>query len=130
MTCQVCHRRKARKGKSQCHCCNKRLWRQRNPYKAAFAMCKAKARQRRSKQWPEGIPWEITFAAFYIFARRTNYLTRKGNEAGSITIDRIDPRKGYVPSNLRAVTRRENCIKQAKEQKHRHEAGFAWKGRY
>lgn len=93
-------------------------------------MNKAKARQRKSGQWPDGIPWEITLAAFTIWARRTQYLTRKGNEAGSITIDRRDSTKGYVPGNLKAMTRRENTRKQMREQQERMQAGYAWRGRY
>lgn len=98
--------------------------------RAAFQRCRQKARQRKSKRWPNGIPWKITFAAFTIYATKTKYLTRKGNEAGSLTIDRKDHRKGYVPGNLQPLTRRENAIKQAKEQGHRFETGFAWKKKY
>ena len=131
-TCKHAHcRRKVRApGRKECHRCNKRAWRLRNPFKAAYSMCKANARKRKSAQWPNGIPWEITFAAFTIWARRTQYLTRKGNETGSITIDRKDYQKGYVPGNLRAVTRKENCEKQAREQKHRMEEGYSWRARY
>ena len=120
-------RRPARPGKAECHRCTKRLWRQRNPYRAAYAICKAKARQRKSKQWPEGIPWEITYAAFYIWARRTEYVTRKGNEAGSITIDRKDPRRGYEPGNLRVLTRAENARRGMREQQEKMQAGYAWR---
>lgn len=94
--------------------------------RAAFAVCRDKAKRRKSKQWPNGIPWKITLAAFTIFARRTQYLTKKGNEAGSLTIDRIDSAKGYVPGNIRAVTRRENVEKHCREQGKRFEAGYAW----
>ncbi len=116
-------------GKRECHRCNKKLWRQRNPYRAAYRICKDKAAQRRSRRWPNGIPWEITFAAFVIYARRTQYLTKKGNSGESITIDRKDHTKGYVPGNIKPLTRSQNAIKQAKEQQHRHKAGFAWQRR-
>ena len=95
--------------------------------KAAFARLKDKAKQRKSERWPDGIPVTITLAAFTIFATKSKYLTQKGNEAGSLTIDRIDHTKGYVPGNLRAITRMENVEKQCREQGKRFEAGFAWK---
>lgn len=98
--------------------------------RAAFAICKANAKKRKSKQWPQGIPWEITYAAFVIYARKTKYLTQKGNEAGSLTIDRIDPSKGYVPGNLQPMSREENVRKQMREQQERFENGFSWKRRY
>lgn len=124
--CNICHRKPARKKRRMCHRCAKRKWRKTNPYPAAFARLKDKAKARRSKRWPAGIPVAITLAAFTIWARRTQLLTRTGNEAGSLTIDRRDHTRGYEPGNLRAITRRENCIKQAKEQGKRFEAGFAW----
>ncbi len=98
--------------------------------RAAFLICKQKAKRRKSKRWPDGIPWEITFAAFAIYARRTQYLTQKGNDAGSITIDRKDSRKGYVPGNLRPLTRRQNALNGAKEQFHRMENGYSWKKKH
>lgn len=125
--CSTCHRKPARAKRKGCHRCSKQAWRKANPMRAAFNACRDKARQRKSKRWPDGIPWEITFAAFIIFAAKTRYLTQKGNESGSLTIDRIDHTKGYVPGNLRAITRIENVEKQCREQGKRFEAGFAWK---
>lgn len=97
---------------------------------AAFSMNKAKAKARKSVQWPNGIPWEITLEEFTIFAKQTYYLTKKGNEPGSLTIDRIDSAKGYVTGNIRAVTRIENVEKQCREEGRRMEAGYAWRTRY
>lgn len=97
---------------------------------AAYATCRAKAKQRKSRNWPNGIPWEITLEEFAVFAKATEYLTQKGNERGSLTIDRKDPTKGYVSGNIRAVTRIENVEKQCREQGKRFEAGYAWRGRY
>lgn len=127
--CETCHRKPARKGRRRCHRCDKARWRENNPYRAAFRICKDKARRRKSRQWPDGIPWEIDYNTFVVFARETEYLTQKGNESGSLTIDRIDPARGYVPGNIRAITRLENVEKQCREQGKRFEAGFAWMSR-
>lgn len=128
--CNTCHRRPAKKDRRECACCYQRRWRAANPYQAAYAVCKAKAKQRKTKQWPNGIPWEISYQEFVVFARETEYITQKGNEAGSLTIDRIDCRKGYVSDNIQPMSRIKNVEKQCREQGYRFEAGYAWRSRY
>ena len=55
------------------------------------------------------IPFTITLAEFKAFCERTGYLEKRGREAGSASIDRIDHDKGYHIWNIQVKTFLENC---------------------
>lgn len=88
--------------------------------RAAFHRLRYHAQQR-------GIEFSIPFAEFERFARETEYLTRRGNNGGSLTVDRKDNLKGYISGNIQAMTRSENSVKLAKQDAKRMECGFAWR---
>lgn len=73
------------------------------------------------------IPFSLSFPQFARFARKSDYLNRKGNEAKCLTVDRIDNLKGYTQRNIQVLTRAENSMKQARQDAIRLKAGFAWK---
>lgn len=100
-----------------------RAWRAKYPIHAQFYRLKGKARQR-------GIEFTITLAYFTKFAVQCDYVLATGNGKKSLTVDRIDNLKGYVAGNIQPLTRDENCIKQAKSDQRRYEAGNSWRSRY
>lgn len=54
------------------------------------------------------LPFTITLAEFKVFCARTDYLARRGNQPGNLTVDRVDWNEGYHIWNLRVLTHREN----------------------
>ena len=36
------------------------------------------------------LPFTITLAEFKVFCARTDYLARRGNQPGNLTVDRVD----------------------------------------
>jgi hypothetical protein len=104
----------------RCSKCHQRRFRAQHREAAAFATLRDHARAR-------GIAFTISFSTFRAFARRTEYLTRTGNTAGALTVDRIDNLSGYVPGNIRAISRAENSVKRCKQDASRFSAGCAWK---
>ena len=111
-----CKTRKA-KGRAVCHMHAERTKRAANPMRAAYRRLKDKAAQR-------AIPFRLTFGQFEAFALKTRYLALKGNYKYSLTIDRIDNRKGYQAGNIQALSRHENTMKFAKYDKIRMEKGL------
>lgn len=118
--CKHCHRRPVRApGKHDCHCCNKRLWRKRNPLSAQYSRLKESARKR-------DIEFTIARAEFEEFAVQCDYIATTGNFGHSLCVDRKDAKMGYVPGNIQPLSREENTRKQMKEQEQRLHAGYAW----
>jgi hypothetical protein len=116
-----CRRPRAAK-KKFCDCCHQRQWRAAHPIQAQYARLRAKARAR-------GINFCLPFWYFEIFALRSGYITRTGNAAGSLTVDRKNNLLGYVIANIQPLTRHENGVKQAKQDQRRMEIGYAWRSR-
>jgi len=90
--------------RSLCARHNMQRWRAQHPDTAGFHTLRTHARAR-------DLAFTITFeeyceaiAAF----RSTGPELRNGDR---ISVDRIDPRRGYVPGNIQAMTLRENVIK-------------------
>jgi hypothetical protein len=50
-----------------------------------------------------GISFSITLAQWKEFCARTGYLEKRGRKPDSLSIDRIDHRKGYHIDNIRAI---------------------------
>lgn len=111
----------SRRDGADCGKCNMRKWREKNREKAAYARLRESARKR-------NISFTITFEEFVKFAKKTEYLTRTGNTAGSLTVDRKDNLRGYEPGNIRAITRSENSHKNAKQDECRIRKGYSWTG--
>lgn len=55
--------------------------------------------------------FRLTYAEFCALAEASGYDRNAGREVGCLHIDRIDPRLGYVPGNVRALEASENSRK-------------------
>lgn len=75
-----------------------------NPIKYTYHQKRSRARER-------GIEWNLTIEEFRDFVIETNYMQNKGKKAGSASIDRIDPRKGYEVGNLQILSLSDNSKK-------------------
>lgn len=121
--CERWCRNLRRKDRRRCHTHDTRRKRAKHPFRYAWHNLKGHAKAR-------GISFRLPFPIFVRFALATQYLTRTGNHAGAITVDRKNNLKGYTPGNVQALTRSENSIKQAKQDARRMNAGMSWKSNY
>lgn len=94
----------ARHQRTLCQTCRTRQWRANQPITAAYDNLRSHARAR-------GKAFALTLAEFRRFCLETGYHLRKGVEAYDLTIDRIDPRRGYEPGNIQAVSQSFNARK-------------------
>lgn len=58
-----------------------------------------------------GHEFNLTLEEFRQFCKETGYLKGKGRKAKSLTIDRIDPSKGYQLDNIQVLTNSDNIRK-------------------
>lgn len=99
-----CTRRRGRRTS----CCPKHNWqryKEKYPLRYAFQKLRARAAER-------GHAFTLTFEQYEQFAIKTNYATLKGKSSQSLSVDRIDPKRGYHADNIRAITLRENSRRQ------------------
>lgn len=82
----------------------KRHW-QKYPEKAVYNHLCTNAKRR-------DIKCTISFEDFMEVITGTFYMLKRGLNSDSLTIDRIDPNKGYEKGNLQVITLRENVKKQ------------------
>ena len=87
-----------------CNTCHSRIYRINSPKRYAYRQIKDSASKR-------GHPFTLTFDEFLEFDKKTGYCEKKGKDSDSLTIDRIDPKRGYSFDNIRALTWMENCSK-------------------
>lgn len=83
---------------------NHRYQKEKNPINHTFNLRRSRAKER-------GIEWNLTLAEFKQFCEENNYMELKGKSAGSASIDRIDPNKGYEVGNLQILTLAQNSAK-------------------
>ena len=87
-----------------CAKCRSRRFRSKHRVKALYADIRQNAKRR-------GIGFFITIDEWIIFCAETNYHNLVGNEAESMTVDRIKAWLPYTVDNIQMITRRENSIK-------------------
>ena len=58
-----------------------------------------------------GHEFNLTLEEFKIFCHVTGYLKGKGRSSSSLSIDRIDPSKGYQLDNIQVLTNSDNLRK-------------------
>ena len=95
-------------GRRFCHTCRSRKKRAKDPVRYSYDTLKANAKRRNKA-------FELTFAQFKRFCRKTNYIAGKGRSKDSYTIDRKKNHIGYVLSNIRVITKSENSSKGTKK---------------
>jgi hypothetical protein len=101
-------RNPSRKDRRLCHKHHAQKYRANNPIKAAYKILRDNAKRRRKV-------FTLTLEEFTSFCMATTYLDEKGCERHCLTIDRIDPSKGYTFDNIQPLTCSENTIKGNKE---------------
>lgn len=95
----------ARQGKSYCHKCRNRKYRQNNPLRTGYHILKHSAKKR-------GISFELTFKDYEEFVNdNPDYLLMKGLKGNDLTIDRVRENEGYKKGNLQILTRKKNTRK-------------------
>lgn len=88
----------------RCHRCNQARWREAHPIESAYANLKMHAKER-------GKPFTLTIEAFRAFCEKTGYHKRVGVTPRALTVDRIDPREGYMSGNIRPLTHQKNSTR-------------------
>lgn len=72
-------------------------------------------RQSRAKE--RGHSWDISLKDFRKWCKENNYIKNKGKKAGSASIDRIDPNKGYTYENMQVLSLSDNSVKMHEDNK-------------
>lgn len=104
----------------KCHKCRSRIWRQNNPLRAYFNTLKAHAASR-------DLEFHISFEYFRCFCRIYSLVESTGRDGDSLTIDRDNNLFGYIPGNLRVLTRSENTAKRNRCDEIRMRHGLSWR---
>jgi hypothetical protein len=98
-------KRPAAPHRCECEACKRRRARERNPWWAAWETKRTDARNR-------GIRFAVSLQDFRAELEPQGYDPKlRGCWPGAHTVDRMDPRLGYVPGNLRALEFMDNCRK-------------------
>lgn len=103
-------RNKRAKRRNFCYRCISRQNRERYGVQSTFYFLRGNAKRR-------GIDFDLTLEQFRVFCTNTEYLKLKGKKSGSMSIDRIDNRRGYEIDNIRLITLAENSRKRAVDYK-------------
>lgn len=90
-----------------CHTCASRKHRKKFPVRYAYDVLKMNAKRR-------GKEFDLTFADFKRFCRRSDYIAGKGRTKESYCIDRRDNKKGYTKNNIQILTISDNSKKGAR----------------
>lgn len=81
-----------------------------NPEAYHYDLLKGNAKRRK-------VNFKLTLEEFKKFCKKTGYLNGKGRNKNKLSIDRIDPLKGYELSNLQVLTVSENSKKGQEDKK-------------
>ena len=107
--CATRHCRRPRKNGRYCYRCAKRRWREANPVHASYLNLKNRARQRHHE-------FDISLAEFDKLVTESGYIFLSGRQSSCLTINRINPNRGYVSGNLEVITGAENLRQQYYDQ--------------
>lgn len=102
--CATKNCRKIAKKGNYCASCSIVRFSAKHPEKYAYFVLRNNAKRR-------GKVFTISFDEFLTFITKTKYMKKKGIEAQSLHIDRIDESKGYEPGNLQMLTNTQNIKK-------------------
>lgn len=84
-----------------CARCRSRRFREKFPLRYVWHNVKHRAKER-------GHAFKLSFEDFSAWAIESSWFDKRGKRAEALSIDRIDPEKGYEVGNLRAVTLSDN----------------------
>ena len=106
---KTCRNTKVRKDGSpiyhkMCGKCQSRREKQRNPIRYFYRRLRNRAKER-------GHYFGLTLEEWTKFVTEHDLLAKRGKTATSLSVDRHDPRIGYVYSNLRVLTLSKNSSK-------------------
>lgn len=99
--CVTCRTNVRATGRRECWRCSHKRWAERHPRTAGFWALKSSARKR-------GISFTLTREEFDLFCDATSWDYLKGTGPDDLTVDRIDPRRGYSFDNIRAISHAQN----------------------
>lgn len=83
---------------------SKRVWRKKNPMRAAYQNLKSNAKRR-------NVYFDLTLEQFQTHLWDKDYMLKKGRGSDSLTIDRIRVTGGYTVDNIQLMTKSENSKK-------------------
>lgn len=92
---KFCTRTKLKRGRI-CSRCSWRRKKLNDPIGYAFAVVQSNAKRR-------GKVFKITRAYFQELCEKTGYLEGKGRRPDSLSLDRINPKFGYIEGNVRVI---------------------------
>lgn len=82
-----------------------RRWREKNRIQSSYLVLKSHAKER-------GIEFGLSKEYWREFCEETGYHILKGIDNNDLTVDRKDPRLGYIEGNIQALTMKQNRRKQ------------------
>ena len=97
-------RNRSRKRGRKCNTCYARTWDAAHPLNRLFRNLKAHAKARRKS-------FTLTFEDFEAVAIASGYHEHHGATADGLTVDRIDPARGYEVDNIQFLTNSANAKK-------------------
>lgn len=80
-----------------CPKCRSRINKQNHPLRYRFNLLRCGAKRR-------GIEFKLTFNRYEELAKESGLHNNRGKTSDSLSIDRIDPKRGYEDDNVRVVT--------------------------
>jgi hypothetical protein len=99
--CKVCSKNKTPKNRTVCFTCLSRQQRAKDPVRYVWSYLRSNAKRR-------GVHFALPLDWFRDFVAQNGYMEGKGRTAQSLSFDRRDSRKGYIPGNVRVITIAEN----------------------
>lgn len=84
-----------------CPKCRSKEYKRKYPLHYWFNILRSNARRRGKK-------FTLSFCEFEMFCKKTGYIEKKGKTATSLSIDRINPMRGYTKENIRAISLSDN----------------------
>jgi hypothetical protein len=94
-----------------CTTCRSRKCRMLDTVKYSYLNKKNRAKQRKSKLWPNGIPFTITLEEFRAFCYKVHYVCGQGRHRLSHDVDRIIETEGYHIGNIQKLRKDKNIKK-------------------
>jgi len=104
--CKLCNDREAAPQKTICYTCKSRNYTKKYPIRRVWLDLRSSAKKR-------SYPFLLTYEQFEKWILTTNYMTARGREKDSLTIDRIngDAKIGYTIDNIQILTKHDNSCK-------------------